>query len=89
LHSKRWMTSPYASPFNAQGKLRQQRYAVPLAAVRRQGQDVFTLDDYTYIVRLDIVAGVHKFSRTLEVTSKNEAPYERHDGRGAQIFQEH
>jgi hypothetical protein len=60
LHSKRFMTSPYASPFNAQGKLRQQRYMVPLAVIRRQGQDVITLDDYTYTVRLDIVAGVRK-----------------------------
>ena len=58
---KRLMTSPYATQFNAQGKLRQQRYMVPLAIIRRQGQDVITLDDYTYIVRLDIVAGVCKF----------------------------
>ena len=61
LHSKRLMTSPYASPLNAQGKLRQQRYMVPLAVIRRQGQDVITLDDYTYIVRLDNVVGVRKF----------------------------
>jgi len=61
LHSKRLMTSPYATPFNARGKLRQQRYMVPLAVIRRLDQDVITLDDYTCIVRLNSVVGVRKF----------------------------
>jgi hypothetical protein len=54
------MASPYASPFNAQGKLRQKRYMVPLAVIPRQGEDVITLADYTYKGLLDIVAGLRK-----------------------------
>jgi len=79
LHSKRLMTSPYASPFNAQGKLRQQRYTVPLAAKRRQGKDMITLDDYTYIVRLDIVAGVRKFFQNTRSHFKYEVLCEGHE----------